>query len=120
MSAQTTPPGAANVGRGFGAGDDASTLGDDLHGLIASSTSSREERRRVSLGCAPFLRALASCPGQTLQERWESFEQTTWPGWIAGDDRPPLAHWMAGPRAIVLSRRVTPTWAWLAGVPFQR
>ena len=120
MSAQIPPRGAANVGRGFGAGDDASTLGDDLHGLIASFTSSREERRRVSLGCAPFLRALASCPGRTLQERWESFEQATWPGWIAGDDRPPLAHWMAGPRAIVLSRRVTPTWAWLAGVPFQR
>jgi hypothetical protein len=27
---------------------------------------------------------------------------------------------MAGPRAIVLARRVIPTWAWLAGVPFQR
>src|SRR5712692_8797562 len=100
--------------------DRGSALGEELHALIDRFTSSKDERRHTHHGCAPFLRALASCPGRTWQARWDHFEQTVWPRWIANDGRPLLAHWMAGPRAIVLARRVIPTWTWLAGVPFQR
>jgi len=100
--------------------DEVSALGEDLHAHINRFTTSKEERRHARQGCAPFLRALASCPGQTWQARWEYFEQINWPRWIAGDGRPPIAHWMSGPRAIVMARRAIPTWTWLAGVPFQR
>src|ERR1700694_223641 len=69
--------------------------------------------------CA-FLPALAACPGRTPQARWGHFEQTIWPRWLAGDGRPAVEQWMAGPRALVLARRAIPTWTWLGGVPFQR
>ena len=94
--------------------DRALALAEELHALIDRFTSSKDERRHTHHGCAPFLRALASCPGRTWQARWDHFEHTIWLRWIAGDGRPLLAHWMAGPRAIVLARRVIPTWA-LAG-----
>jgi hypothetical protein len=84
--------------------DSGSALGDELNALIDRFTSTNE-RRHTHHGCAPFLRALASCPGRTWQARWDHFEHTMWQRWIAGD---------------VLARRVIPTWAWLAGVPFQR
>lgn len=105
---------------GSGPDDSRSALGEELRALIDRFTVSKDERRHTHHGCAPFLRALASCPGQTWQGRWDHFEHTMWPRWIVGDGRPLRAHWMAGPRAIVLARRVIPTWAWLAGVPFQR
>jgi hypothetical protein len=105
---------------GSGPGDSQSALGEELRVLIDRFTLSKDERRHTHQGCAPFLRALAACPGRTWQARWDHFEHTMWQRWIAGDGRPRGAHWMAGPRAIVLARRVIPTWAWLAGVPFQR
>jgi hypothetical protein len=117
MSAQRD---AVDVGIGPGADEDESALGEDLHALIGRFTSSEDGKRRMSQACTPFLRALASSPGRTWQERWDHFERAIWPRWISGAARPPLAHWTAGPRAIVLARRVTPTWEWLAGVPFQR
>ena len=100
--------------------DDGVGLGKDLHALIDRLTLSAGERRQTHEGCAQFVRALEACPGLTWQARWDHFEHAIWPRWIADDGRPPLAHWMAGPRAIVLARRVIPTWTWLAGVPFQR
>jgi integrase len=117
MSAQRD---AADVGIRPGADEDESALGEDLHALIGRFTSSEDGKRRMRQACTLFLRALASSPGRTWQERWDHFERAIWPRWISGAARPPLAHWTAGPRAIVLARRVTPTWEWLAGVPFQR
>jgi hypothetical protein len=100
--------------------DDGVGLGEDLHALIDRFTTSAGERRQTHDGCAAFLSALAGCPGRTLQARWDHFEQTIWPRWLADDDRPKSAQWMGGPRALVLARRVIPTWTWLGGVPFQR
>ena len=45
--------------------------------------------------------ALDSCAGQTLQERWTSFEQTIWPEWMVGEDRTP-PRWRWGTRVIVI------------------
>jgi hypothetical protein len=109
-----------DVDTGPVANDDGVGLGKDLHALIDRFTISAGERRQAHEGCAQFVGALKACPGSTWQARWDHFEQAIWPRWISDDGRPPLAHWMSGPRAIVLARRVIPTWTWLAGVPFQR
>lgn len=100
--------------------DDGVELRKDLHALIDRFTTSAGERRQTHDGCAAFLSALMACPGRTLQTRWDHFEQTIWPRWLADDDRPESAQWMGGPRALVLARRAIPTWTWLGGVPFQR
>jgi hypothetical protein len=97
-----------------------SALVDELHAVIGRFISPEDGKNRMRQACVPFLEALASCPGRTCQERWNHFEQAIWPRWIAGDARPPLTHWTAGPRALVLTRRVTPTWDWLADLPVQR
>jgi hypothetical protein len=100
--------------------DDGVELRKDLHALIERFTTSAGERRQTHDGCAAFLSALMVCPGRTLQTRWDHFEQTIWPRWLADDDRPESGQWMGGPRALVLARRAIPTWTWLGGVPFQR
>ena len=100
--------------------DDGVELRKDLHALIDRFTTSTGERRQTHDGCAAFLSALEACPGRTLQARWDHFEQTIWPGWLADDHRRESAQWMGGPRALVLARRAIPTWRWLGGVPFQR
>jgi hypothetical protein len=100
--------------------DDGVELRKDLHALIDRFTTSAGERRQTHDGCAAFLSALMACPGRTLQTRWNHFEQTIWPRWLADNDRPESGQWMGGPRALVLARRAIPTWTWLGGVPFQR
>jgi integrase len=115
-----TPHASAEVLVAEGAHDDGSALGEELHALIDRFTSPEDGKKRMRQGCAAFLGVLASCRGQTWQQRWHHFERAIWPRWIAGDGRPHLTHWTAGPRAIVLARRVTPTWDWLAEVPVQR
>jgi integrase len=104
----------------LGRDDDVAALDAELHALIDRFTTATGERRQTRAGCTAFLSALMACPGSTWQARWNHFEHTIWPCWLAADGRSPLAHWMAGPRALVLARRVTPTWTWLASVPFQR
>src|ERR1700732_3510813 len=95
--------------------EDGVELRKDLHALIDRFTTSAGERRQTHDGCAAFLSTLMACPGRTLQSRWDHFEQTIWPRWLADDDRPESGQWMGGPRALVLARRAIPTWTWLGG-----
>jgi integrase/recombinase XerD len=50
------------------------------------------------------------CPGLTLQERWQNFEQHIWPQWLAGQGRPPGKWWTGGVRVAVTAHLVRPGW----------
>jgi len=53
---------------------------------------------------------LENCAGQTLQERWQDFEQRVWPVWLAGQDRPPGKRWTGAVHIAIMSRLVQPGW----------
>lgn len=74
------------------------------------------DQRRLLRACVDLADALDHCPGETLQERWTSFEQTHWRRWRAGESRPSSNRWTGGARVLVLARLVRPSWAWLADV----
>jgi hypothetical protein len=57
--------------------------------------------------------ALENCAGQTLQERWQDFEQRVWPVWLAGQDRPPGKRWTGAVHIAVTTRLVRPGWDFL-------
>lgn len=80
-----------------------------------------DARRRVPRAVDPTLNALAGLAGDSLQQRWASFETTVWPRWRAGQGRPAVGeYWAWGARALVVSRLVTPSWTFLAGVPIPK
>jgi integrase len=67
--------------------------------------------------CQPITRtfpslcqALEGCAGQTLQERWQDFEQRIWPVWLAGQDRPPGKRWTGAVHVAITTRLVQPGW----------
>jgi integrase len=75
------------------------------------------DKRKVMSACEQFVNALNGCSGRTLQERWRTFESTVWKKWTAGENRPsPPNYWAWGPRVIVITRLVTPSWEWTKDV----
>jgi site-specific recombinase XerD len=61
----------------------------------------------------PLRHALDTCHGLTLQERWQDFEQSIWPQWLAGHARPAGKWWTGGVRVAVTARLVQPGWEFL-------
>jgi len=83
----------------------------------AAKYSQDYDKRKVISACEQFVEALDGCPGRTLQERWTAFESAVWKKWIAGECRPsPPDYWAWGPRVIVITRLVTPSWEWTKDV----
>jgi len=98
----------------------------DRHRLIEYLTAAlvrlqfRADRKgRVASACKGVVDALDSCAGDTLQDRWASFEQTVWPEWMAGKKRP-SCRWRWGTRVIVTSRVVLPSWEWISNLRVQQ
>lgn len=83
---------------------------------VAKHTRAYDKRKAMS-ACEQFTKALDSCSGRTLQERWTTFESTVWKKWVSGDNRPsPPNYWAWGPRVIVITRLVVPSWEWTKDV----
>lgn len=92
----------------------------DLTEAIRRLRFDTNDKGRLVRGCKDLVDALDRCSGQTLQDRWTSFEQTIWPKWRAGEDRNPTHRWMWGARVIVMARFVRPSWEWIAWVHMPR
>ena len=65
-------------------------------------------------GAQELLQILGGLGGSSVQEKWESFEETLWPLWDQGQGRIP--HWNWSVRALVVARQVRPGWSFLSGV----
>lgn len=52
--------------------------------------------------------------GETLQDRWVSFEHEVWPRWVKHEGRP--RRWSFGVRALVVTRMVRPGWPLISRV----
>lgn len=90
--------------------------------LTASITQLRfgpDRRSRLASSCTAAADALDGCVGDTLQQRWSSFEQTVWPKWVAGKDRP-ACRWRWGTRVMVITRLVLPSWEWMHNLRVQQ
>jgi site-specific recombinase XerD len=70
-------------------------------------------RQQIPHTFDPLRRALETCHGLTLQERWQDFEQRIWPQWLAGQDRPAGKWWTGAVRVAVAARLVQPSWDFL-------
>lgn len=92
----------------------------DLTEAITRLRFGATDKGRLARGCKDLVDALDRCGGQTLQDRWTSFEKTIWPKWRAGEDRNPTHRWMWGTRVIVMARFVRPSWEWIAWVHMPR
>ncbi len=66
-------------------------------------------RQQILRTFDPLRQRLDACPGLTLQERWQNFEQFIWPQWLAGQDRPAGKWWTGGVRVAVTARLVRPS-----------
>jgi len=74
----------------------------------------RSEARRMLRAAELTLDSLDRLPGDRLADRWDAFETTVWPRWLAGDQRPPVnTTWTWGVWALVTSRLVRPSWPFL-------
>lgn len=114
---------ATRIGAGPPLGGMRYDRGEILNHLIEAIKRLRFEandKGRLVRGCKDLVDALDRCNGQTLQERWTSFEETIWPKWRAGEDRNPTHRWMWGVRVIVMARFVRPSWEWIAWVHMPR
>jgi hypothetical protein len=69
---------------------DGPLLFEHLARAMASMRFRPSDRRPITKTFTYLCRALEGCVGQTLQERWQDFEQRVWPAWLAGQDRPPI------------------------------
>ena len=56
---------------------------------------------------------LEELPGKSVQDRWDSFEETVWPLWHAGESRSGEDDWRWGTWAAVLTRTVRPSWQFI-------
>lgn len=72
------------------------------------------ERRDMLTGAGELLTILDHLPGDTLQERWVAFEESTWPKWVKGEER--SSRWNYAVRVFVVARLVRPGWPLLARV----
>ena len=70
-------------------------------------------RQQITRTFDPLCRALETCHGLTLQERWQDFEHRIWPQWVAGQDRPAGKWWTGAVRVAVAARLVRPGWDFL-------
>ena len=60
--------------------------------------------------CRLLVEVLDRLSGTRLQDRWEAFEESIWPAWAAGRERPAHHHWSYGVWTLVMSRAVRPGW----------
>ncbi len=89
-----------------------------LTAVLAQLRFPADRKGRTASACRGVVKALDNCAGPTLQDRWFSFEQTVWPQWMAGKDRP-ACRWRWGTRVIVVSRAVLPSWEWISNIRVQ-
>ena len=92
---------------------------DFLTVVITQLRFGTDRKIRLASSSQAAVDALAGCVGDTLQERWCSFEQTVWPKWVAGRDRP-RCRWRWGARLMVISRLVLPSWEWMSKLRVQQ
>jgi hypothetical protein len=96
---------------------DATRLFLSVRSKAASRHRVAQDKRKAIRACEAFVTSLDDCSGRTLQERWAEFESTVWQKWMAGKDRAGQPyHWAWGPRMIVMSRLVVPSWEWIKDV----
>jgi integrase len=81
--------------------------------VVASLRLSHEDKGKMRGACRHLADSLDRCPGITLQERWRAFEETVWPLWARGVDRP-CTLWTWGARVLVPARIVVPSMEWLS------
>jgi len=84
-----------------------------LAAAVATMRFDPEVRRQILHAAQALCEVLDQCPGSTLQERWQAFEQRVWPDWLVGRHRPPGKWWTGGVRVIVTGRLVRPGWDFL-------
>lgn len=66
--------------------------------------------RRVRRVIALTADVLDQLPGERLQDRWDAFESSVWPGWVAGRDRLAVGVcWTWGAWMLVISRLARPS-----------
>src|SRR5579864_4407637 len=89
----------------------------DQHMFLDQLTTAMENmrfhphaRQQIPRTFEALCRALDSCQGVTLQDRWQDFERRIWPQWLAGQERPPGKWWTGGVRVAVTARLVRPGW----------
>ena len=84
---------------------------EQLTTAVATMRFHPKHRRQIIQTFDDLCRALSTCTGHTLQERWGDFEQRIWPRWRAGADQPPpKGHWTGGVLVAVIGRLVRPGW----------
>jgi integrase len=75
------------------------------------------DKQKAMSACKEFVTALDGCSGRALQQRWTTFESTVWKKWMSGENRPsPSNYWAWGPRVMVITRLVIPSWEWTKDV----
>lgn len=85
-----------------------------LEEIVATYPLTGRERRDMLVGAAELLTVLDRLPGDTLQNRWRALEDSVWPKWVKGNERP--SHWNYAVRIFVVARLVRPGWPLLARV----
>jgi hypothetical protein len=96
---------------GFDAESMTALLTDDVGRWQLRPVEVNTMRRAIGL----FAGTLQGLPGDRLADRWATFEQSVWPQWTAGRDRPSLGRmWTWGVWAAVGSRSVQPSWPLLS------
>ena len=91
-----------------------------LTGAIVPLRFPRDGKWRLASSCKRLVSALDGCPGKTLQARWSSFEQNVWPKWMAGKVCSARRRCRLGPRVIVVTRVVLPSWEWINNISAQK
>jgi len=89
---------------------DGELLAAGIGALVSSWSLSTDRRRGAVLGTRTLVGEFDGLAGETLQERFERFEQAVWPRWCAGGHGAPPYRWSAGVRAVVIARAVRPGW----------
>ena len=70
----------------------------------------RDGARRVGRVTTLTVDVLDTLTGERLQDRWDAFEASVWPAWVAGRDRLPVgATWTWGAWMMVISRLARPS-----------
>ncbi len=89
---------------------------DTMRFRVAEYGQAYDKRNALS-ACEQFVKAFDGCSGRTLQERWTAFETTVWKKWMVGENRPsPPNYWSWGPRVMVITRLIIPSWEWTKDV----
>ncbi len=89
---------------------DAKVLHEALVAVVDCHVMREVDRCRMRAEVLRLVECLEEATGTTTQERFASFETTTWANWTAGVDRPASKTWTWGVRAAVTGRAVIPSW----------